>query len=151
MQVFVSGATDAFPIPFSSLESLAGIRYYLKVICPGDVCQHADTAGGRDSLFIPYSSVCGVGINEINNGVSHLSVTPNPFSGSAMVSFSSDVQGSFICRITDLLGAVFSSQTVSVTQGQNVFTVDRKGLSPGMYILSISDGQGAISRKIVLE
>ena len=79
MKVYIHASTSVTTIPFSTLESVAGLRYYLRVICLGGACETVDTAGGRDSLFIPYSQVCGAGIHELSHGISDMSVSPKPF------------------------------------------------------------------------
>lgn len=152
MQVFVQVYTSVTTIPFSTLESIAGLRYYLKVICPGGACPAVDTAGGVDSLYIPYSDqVCGVGIHEVSNGISDMSVSPNPFANNAVVNFASRTEGRFTLSIYDLLGNILSSKEINAINGNNTVQMDRAGLSNGMYILSLSDGRSATTQKIILE
>ena len=152
LQVYINATTSVFPIPVANLETATGIRYYVRLICPGDACPPIDTTGGRDSLFIPYNTaVCGVGNHEISNALSDLSVQPDPFTSHAQVSMQSDVAGLFTLRIQNIIGAVVSSREVSVMRGKNDFTLDRNGLSSGIYIISISGSTGSVNKKVVIE
>jgi hypothetical protein len=151
MQVFIHATTSVTTIPFSTLESVAGLRYYLRVTCPGGACEAVDTVGGKDSLFIPYSQVCGVGIHEVNTGIAELSISPNPFTSSAIVSFNSEREGTFVLRIYDLPGHVISAREVKAVYGTNELSIDRNGLSSGIYVLSISDGVSSVNNKLIIE
>jgi hypothetical protein len=152
LQVFISATTNVFPIPVANLETATGIRYYVRLICLGDACPPIDTAGGKDSIFIPYNTpICGVGIHEINNTLSNLSVAPDPFTVSTEISFHSDIEGPFMVRMMDIVGAVVSTQKVGVALGNNNFTIERNGLSPGVYILSILGSTGSVNKKVVIE
>ena len=152
LQVYINATTSVFPIPVANLETATGIRYYVRLICPGDVCPPIDTIGGRSSLFIPYSTtVCGVGIHEVSNSLSDLSVHPDPFTSRAQVSMHSDVAGPCTLRMQNIVGAVVSSREVTVSRGGNDFTLERNGLSPGIYILSISGTAGSVNKKVVVE
>lgn len=151
LQIYVSATTAFFDIPVTSLESINGFRYYLKVICGGDVCAPVDSIGGLDSLFIPYNTqFCNAGIEQLSSNLSDMSVVPNPFSDQAEVSFRSAMAGNFSFEMTDLLGAVVYSRQVYVMQGDNEIAVDRNGLSPGIYFMSMSDGTSSLTRKAVI-
>jgi hypothetical protein len=151
LQVYISATTTAFPIPPANLETATGIRYYVRLICPGDACPPIDTTGGKDSLFIPYNTpACGVGIREVSNALSDLSVQPDPFFDRANVSLRSDVAGPYTMRTQNIVGAVVSAQDVMVARGSNNFTIERNGLSPGIYILSISGSTGSVNKKILI-
>lgn len=151
LQVYVHITTSVTSIPFSTLESIAGLRYYLRVICPGGICEAIDTARGRDSLYIPYSQACGVGIHELSTNLSDISVSPNPLTNETRLTFTAAREGAVTCRIYDLLGHVISSRDLNTLTGINTLSIDRTGLSSGLYILSISDGSSAATQKIIVE
>ena len=151
LAIWVNATTDVFPIPMGNLENLIGFRYYLRVACPSQACPAVDTVGGKDSLYIPYPVVCDAGIAQVNNDLSNVSVVPNPFSSNAIVNFNSNIEGTFTIKVMDLLGSIVSTKEISVVHGSNQTTLDRKGLSSGMYLLSISTGNGSVTRKIVIE
>jgi hypothetical protein len=153
LQVYVHATTDLFTIPSATVENLTGSRYYMRVICPGNPCPAVDTSGGKDSLYIPYtqSLACNAGINEVNHSLNNLSIVPNPFSNSSTVTFNSDAEGTFTLRMTDLLGATISSKSIDVAEGSNKANIERNGLSAGMYILSVSNSNGSVNSKVVIE
>jgi hypothetical protein len=152
MQVYIQATTNIVSIPFSTLESVARIRYYLRVVCPAGQCPAVDTVLGKDSLIIPYTTQsCYDGISGLNSNLSNLSIIPNPFSSSAVLTFNSDVKGLYTIRMVNLLGAAVSSKSVFVKQGSNEITIGRNGLDAGIYMLSVSDGSGSVNTKVVIE
>lgn len=149
--IYVHGVTNLFPIPLSNLETLLGFRYYLKVICPGNTCPAVDTAGGKDSLYIPFIRNCNAGINEVNKPFNNLTVSPNPFSNAVTVLFNAETAGVYTIRITNLLGEDVWSSSVKAAQGSNSVNVSSGGISSGVYIVSVSDGINAATTKVVVE
>jgi len=148
----VTVTTDILTLNNSNLETAIGLRYYMRVTCPGQPCPPLDTTGGKDSLYIPYSGLtCDAGINEVSGGISNISVVPNPFSSGAEVSFFSTAQGAFTLRLMNTLGQVVSYQDINVVHGNNVVPLQKGKLSPGMYILSLSDGSSSAMKKVVIE
>ena len=152
MAIYVKGNTNVFPIPFSSLETLIGFRYYLRVACPGSPCPAIDTTAGKTSAYVPYNTqACGVGVNEISSNLSNVSIVPNPFTSTATVSVSSNVEGTFTIKMTNLLGAVVSTKEMQVVHGHNEISIERNGLVSGIYMMSLANGNGSISKKVVIE
>ncbi len=136
---------------FSSVdaEALAHLRYHVRIkqdaTCPCPAIDPADSA----SVYTAYT--CQVGINEVAKNITDLSVKPNPFSGAAKVEFNSAVSGTYSLKLTNLLGAVVSSREVEIYAGQNELMLDRNGLSSGIYLLSISNDNGIVTRKVTIE
>ena len=151
LMVWVHSTTDVFPIPLDNLEHLIGLRYYIRVACPSQSCPPVDTSGGKDSLYIPYPTTCDVGIEQISSSLSKISVQPNPFSSQAVVTFDSSIEGVFTLKMINLLGEVVSIRDIDVMHGNNQAFIERKNLSPGMYLLSISNADGSVTDKIVIE
>lgn len=149
LSIHLSATTDIAQIPDFDLEKATGYRYYVRLASPGCVCNAIDSAGGVDSSIITYS--CPAGINAISNGLSDLSVIPNPFSEMATVSFSSDVAGRFNMQLVNMLGQALVNENVNVVNGSNEFTIKGNGLSSGIYILNISDGSNSQMKKVVVE
>jgi hypothetical protein len=151
LQVYISATTNVFAIPVANLETATGIRYYVRLICLGDVCPPIDTAGGKDSIYIPYNTpICGVGIHEISNALSDLTVAPDPFTVRTQISFHSDIEGRFTVRMLDIVGEVVSFKEVEAVRGSNNFFIERYGLSPGIYMLSISGSTGSVNKKVII-
>lgn len=159
------------PIGPSNAEQLTGatggtpLRYYVRLNCHGDTVSHPiDTTGetSLNTIFEPYTTLIPgydatycldstAGINNIANNISNVTVEPNPFASSAKVTFTSNVEGAYTVKMTNLLGEVVSSKEVNILNGTNTFDVNRNGLSSGIYLLSITNGQSAITRKVIIE
>jgi hypothetical protein len=148
--IWASATTDIVPINNFNLERDLGVRYYIRVACPSQSCPDIDTIGGKDSLYIPYPSTCDVGIDQVSGALSNVSVQPNPFSSNAIVTFNSNIEGTFTLKMMDLLGEVVSTKEINVVHASNQTTIERNGLSSGMYLLSISNGAGSVTRKVVI-
>lgn len=136
--------------PYADASQLAGLYYYVRVICPDSACFSIDTVNGKTHPFIPHGA-CPSGVNEIQNNLTNVSVVPNPFTSTANVTFNSDVEGTFALKMTNLLGEVVATKAINVTRGSNTETIERNGLSSGIYILSITSGNGSISKKVILD
>ena len=136
--------------PYTDAETIANLRYYVRVTCPSASCPSIDTVNGKTHTIIPYTA-CPNGISEVNNDLSNVSVVPNPFTSSAIVSFNSDVEGTFTVKMVSLLGATVSSKEVNVTRGKNEVAIERNNLSSGIYIMSVSNGTSSITKKVIID
>jgi hypothetical protein len=149
-------ATVTSPAPLSlhnlNAESYAGLAYRVRVIGQGCPCPPINNNSGADSaaIFLPYACQ-NTGVNDLSSEVSGMSVVPNPFTSTAKVSFNSEIEGAFTVKMVNLLGAVVSSKEVSVSRGSNEFSVERNGLSAGIYIMSMTNGSSSVSRKVIIE
>ena len=85
---------------------------------------------GDNNLYIDDLEITGtyVGIDEVNRQQLGFSVSPNPTSGDARISFNNPDQSAVEVKILDMMG-------------QNVMTVNRDGLPSGSYEFSISTSQ----------
>ncbi len=133
-------------------EALAHLRYHVRVIsnsaCPCPAIDPADSA----SVYTAYTcTIPTIGVNEVAQNISELSVKPNPFSGAAKIEFNSAVAGTYTLKMINLLGAVVASKEVEIYTGANELMLDRNGLASGVYLLSISNDKGVISRKVTIE
>ena len=139
--------------PYTNAATLASLYYYTRVICPSATsCPALDTTNGKTTPYIAYGNgTCPVGINEVQNNLTNVSVVPNPFNTTATVTFNSDVEGGFMVKMMNLLGEVVATKSVNVTHGTNTVDIERNNLSSGVYILSISNGNGSISKKVIIE
>ncbi|MEI7661140.1 MAG: T9SS type A sorting domain-containing protein, partial [Bacteroidota bacterium] len=89
-----------------------------------------------------------VSVAEINNS-NPLIVYPNPFDGSARVSFimksSNDVQ----MKLYSAFGQLVNSTSLGIMNaGQHETVLDGQNLKPGMYILQLNTGTEVYSRKV---
>jgi hypothetical protein len=155
LQILFHATAGAITLPpYSDAAVIAGLHYWVRVSCADSVCAPVDTTVGKTTAFIPYNGPCPAlpnGINEVTNNLTNVSVMPNPFTNTATVTFNSEVEGTFTVKMMNLLGAVVSTKEVNVTRGSNQTSVERNGLSSGIYILSIANGNGSISKKVIID
>ncbi|MCW3127922.1 MAG: hypothetical protein JWO03_3580 [Bacteroidetes bacterium] len=132
-------------------EVLASLRYYVRVACAGDPCPRLDKTDSTHVFVADAGATCTVGVTEVSSTISGLTVSPNPFASTAHIAFASEVEGTYTMKMTNLLGAVVSSKEVNVVTGSNNFEINRNGISAGIYTVSISNGQSAVSKKVIIE
>lgn len=140
--------------PNTNIETETNSRYYLRVECPGSSCIPIDSAGGVDSAYIPYISQmpCPAdGVVGIAGQVSGLSLLPVPFSSTAEILFFSDLAGPSLLKIYDLPGKVIRSEKFSMAAGLNKILLERDGLAPGIYLLSINSTTGSTTVRFVVQ
>ena len=136
---------DAGLVLSGDAEQLAHLRYNVRVTAPGAPCPPINKTDTNSAY------IATVGVNEVESNISGLSVSPNPFAGTAHMTFTSEVAGAYTMKMTNLVGAVVSSKEVEITTGANNFEINRAGLSAGIYMVSLSNGQGSVTRKVVVE
>ncbi len=134
---------------FSSVdaEALAHLRYHVRVINDASYPCPAIDPADSSLVYKAYTTA----VNEVARNITDLSVKPNPFSGAAKLEFNSAVSGTYSLKLTNLLGAVVSGREVEIYAGQNELMLDRNGLSSGIYLLSISNDNGIVTRKVTIE
>lgn len=112
----------------SDVETAKNIQYRISAITP---------AGRRH-----YSNV--ISIKEPVRTAA-ISAYPNPFQGKLNVQMvSADDKPGAQVRLFDMKGQVVSARQWNISRGDNNFTFDEPGLTPGVYLVSISDRSGAI-------
>ena len=83
------------------------------------------------------------------NTISPFNVFPNPFDGSATVSFYMAKTGNVTINLFSALGQLIStSELGSLTSGQHEAAIDGQKLAAGMYILQLNTGTSVFSRKV---
>ncbi len=103
------------------------------------------TATGRDNG----GDETGRGINaEVVS--QRINVSPNPVAYSANISFKSDATGLVVVSIVDQLGAVVTSQSFNVSEGENVRRLNVSKLANGTYYVKVQDANGIRMTKIVV-
>ncbi len=91
-----------------------------------------------------------VGVNEIKNNISKISVAPNPVGDMTQLTLQSAESGKITIQVVDMLGRVISSEEYMVNNGKNVFNLDTQNLPEGMYLINlVNDGPIIGSVKII--
>jgi hypothetical protein len=108
-----------------------------------------DNSGNRIKLFedvIDYFSLHAV-VADHNPAVSGLSAFPNPFTNNVLIELPVEFQGSEVeLQIMDISGQTILKKT-AVTNKTEQLNLEK--LSPGVYILKVTDPRGSQSRCLV--
>ena len=106
--------------------------------------------GGATGTFIAKLSNTGVGINE-NKNDNPDRVYPNPFSSTAIVSFTSnEKKQKHVFEMFDVLGNKVKSEEIPANS--NFFEISRDNLDKGLYFYQISsDGKTSSSGKLMIQ
>ena len=127
-----------------------GLKYFVRLKNEGDADTPLDTL---QSAFYGYGGTatnCVTSIQEQLNSVNAIRITPNPLNNKAQVSFFSSKSGVMTERLTNLLGSEVYRRQVEVKAGNNVSSLERNSLSPGVYFYSIGDGKNYTTKRLVI-
>lgn len=83
--------------------------------------------------------------------ISDVLVFPNPASGNAKVSFSSDNDCRISLKMTDPTGRTVFAKESDATKGSNEINLDLYGLPDGLYFIEMSEGNCVERVKLVIE
>jgi hypothetical protein len=128
------------------------VYLYLRVTEQGAIC----TSTGSDTIKpsipgIKASKTCPLGINEVNsNGITALTLVPNPMNSEAKISFAAENAGTETIRLFNILGREVYNNTISVRSGMNETIIKRNDMPNGVYILSIGNGKTSATKKFVI-
>ena len=109
-----------------------------------------DSINPMDSVQFSMIYNNGVGLKEVQNSLTSLSVYPNPSSGDAVLEFQSELPFSSKLQLFNALGELKSEKELSLHQGENKIKLDLNGFAAGLYYVSIRYGNSGISRKLIL-
>ena len=160
LNIFIEGQAGIITLPpNTSAEAVAGLRYWVRIKAnPTSCCTVLDTTNhGTVAIpnypnFIPAASLtCISGIADIANDVNSVSVTPNPFSNTATMTFVAEKENNYTVKLTNLIGEVVMTKAVAAVVGKNEVTINRTNLNAGIYLLSLMNESGAITRKVIIE
>ena len=92
-----------------------------------------------------------VSIDENNNlSFSVSQNSPNPFSNRTSIEFNSTTEGEHLFSIVNLLGEVQDYRIINANYGSNKIDVDASALSSGIYFYTLSNAQGMITKKMII-
>ena len=148
LKAWINGQlTPGLVIPASTVDQ-TGIRLFLRVKSAGGACASTDTSANATNLNASLS--CPSGINELNSGVSSLSIVPNPMNSEAELSFIAEKNADYTIRITDVTGKEVSVKQLEARTGENHTTIERNNLPAGVYFLSLTDGKNAVTKRFTV-
>ncbi|MFI5221752.1 MAG: T9SS type A sorting domain-containing protein, partial [Bacteroidia bacterium] len=95
-----------------------------------------------------FSPVVTVTIDKTNSGT--VTVYPNPFTGSFDLKFNSSVDGKAIISMTDQVGRLIYSETITVQKGANAYRFSEPdGMKAGVYFVNVITGDKNYTSKVI--
>lgn len=76
--------------------------------------------------------------------------SPNPFSNRTSIEFNSTTEGEHLFSVVNLLGEVQDHRIINANYGSNKIDVDASALSSGIYFYTLSNAQGMITKKMII-
>ncbi len=127
-----------------------------------------DTFQASDTIFIrlklysdPLTAGWGWCVDDMNiqgvitgleDEVSDLIVYPNPFESTLNIRYSLGKESRVRLRLMDIQGKVIDNIELGMQmEGQHIFTLQNKSLSPGLYVLNMDLGGKTVKRKVIVQ
>jgi hypothetical protein len=82
---------------------------------------------------------------------SPLSIYPNPASANTCISYYSNSISNAQITISDITGKKIGEMHVTAFTGENKFSVNTSGFTPGCYSVTLTTEQGIIEKKLIIE
>lgn len=76
--------------------------------------------------------------------------SPNPFSESSEIRFSTVNNGTVDFKVFNMLGAVIFDSNYKTTKGVNTIKIEANSFAPGVYIYSITNGDKTITKRMIV-
>lgn len=114
---------------------------------------------GGDTIFIPIPGLTydlevtdpTVAIDDINaNSIALLEQGPNPFHTYTNIHYSAPRPGTVSFQVRDLTGKVMYQNASRAIAGENTIRFERNGLSSGIYLATLSNGDSDATFKMVI-
>jgi len=109
---------------------------------------------GSYSLYVNAtdSEACSpiTGVEDQLEEISQFQISPNPTTGRAEIQFESLENGDYLLETFNLLGEKLQTRSIRLLEGKNRINYEGAALNAGMYILSLSNGNKKISRRMVI-
>lgn len=126
-----------------------GIQLILRVVSPTGTCPPVDTSANAQNLLTS-TTLCATAVNNIPGNISWFDVYPNPLNSDAMVSFTALQSGAYTLKLMDVAGRTLRLQQLPALAGINKADLLRQNLPGGIYFISIGNGQGMITKKLMV-
>lgn len=129
-EVYTGGSPLPIPITFPNA-----------LIAPGEYILRLEADGHPN---------CLVGTNDILESQVELKNVPNPTNGWTQIQISSQISDDFELNVVDLMGKSIYTEKIKVNEGNNYFDFDGTDLPDGIYIYSIGNNLGVVSKKMII-
>lgn len=90
-------------------------------------------------------------VNEIPKIQAVMQNTPNPFSDKSEIIFTAEDNGMAKFRVYDMVGTVVKEYDIWARKGINKIEIDAKEYNSGVYFYSLSHGNNAFTRKMIIK
>lgn len=101
-------------------------------------------------LFVLLLLVYFIGFSQ-EKTLKSLSSTPNPFTNTTQIAFSSSFDSSIQLTVINILGTTVFKKTYKTKVGKNIIPFYKNNLVSGMYIYSIQYSNKIISKRFVIK
>jgi len=102
--------------------------------------------GGKD-MWVVKLAPAGVNVPELSAAITDFTTFENS-NGALHLNFSAEASASLKLSLFDLTGREVFSEKYSCISGMNSHNTSALSLSPGIYVLQLSDGEGMMVKKI---
>ena len=127
-------------------------KAYLTAFGPQDITFPGSIFPGEYILTLEEenSGTCFVGTkNPLSEQIGFKAV-PNPTNGQTIIEINALIDSPMQFSITDMMGQVVRREMVDIHTGENQIAVDAANLPAGIYVYSLSNETGSISKKLVV-
>jgi len=101
-------------------------------------------------LFILFLVITQIGFSQ-EKSINVLSASPNPFTNSTKISYTSTTTNEVFFTVKNVLGKTVFKKTIKIVKGKNSIPFYKDNLPSGMYIYSIQDKKKIISKRLVIK
>ncbi|WP_405605491.1 T9SS type A sorting domain-containing protein [Polaribacter sp. Asnod1-A03] len=101
-------------------------------------------------LFILLLTITQIGFSQ-EKSIDVLSASPNPFTNSTKISFTSTTNSEIYFTVKNVLGKTVFRKNIKTNKGKNNISFYKNDLPSGMYIYSIQDKKKVISKRLVIK
>lgn len=136
-----------FLVPYGQLISGATYRWGVRAGC-GSLPTPTLTALSTFDTFASPTLRMAQALEDVAE-VSSVSLFPNPVAELMVLEVNSDMAGDAAIRVMNMEGAVVMTERAQLGEGMNVIRYD-VDLAPGLYILEVEQGAGAVTRKFTV-
>lgn len=145
-----TSSSSANCVAYSLTISATRTVTYDAIVSP--VMDSACVVGSSVMLSFAPTDCTPLAVGNIALPINHLDVYPNPASKSATLAFQAHAAGAATLKITDMVGRVVETRSISYSTGRNATSIDVQSLAKGVYfILLDTDNENTITTKLVVE
>lgn len=145
--IVISGIPDSAGSYAVELVSVIGFTVPQSIPFLGGTTQEVPVPGVGWDMEVQNS----VGIEELEtNRFSVVQNGPNPFRGSTEIHYNSPKPAKVMFTVMDISGHILHERTERAAAGENIVQFDATGYAPGIYLYRLSNGEQAVTQKMIV-